>query len=94
MDPTVRLLSQTHQLQINNKLNFKVSWGESRIKSVLTLLAILPLHPVAIHTHSKPTPRAYPVQVEDGSIAHITHFSNTFDSSLPSNLSCKNQKIT
>ena len=47
-----------------------------------TPLAVFPLHLVAIHTNSKFTLRIHSVQTEDGGITRITHFLNTFDSSL------------
>lgn len=83
--------SETHQPQTNKGLKSSVSGAGGDSILSLTLLAIHPLHPVAIHAHSKPTPRAHPVKVENSCVTHITHFSNTFDSPLPSNLSCKNQ---
>ena len=84
-------VSEIHHPPISERLNLRVEGAGRRVKSALTLLAVFPLHPIAIHTHSKPTPGTHPVQVEDGGVTHVTHFPHTFDGSLPSNLSYENQ---
>ena len=84
-------VSEIHHLHISERLNLSIEGAGRRMKSGLTLLAVFPLHPIAVHTHPESTPGTHPVQVEDSGVTYVTHFPHTFDGSLPSNLSYENQ---
>ena len=53
------------------------------------LLSFLDTQIIAIQTHSKPTPMAHPVHVEDGGRTDIAHLSYTLNSALVGHRYCR-----